>query len=457
MHIKRWVGLLLAGTMLTGVALAMAIVYAYRYLAVPTTVDGAVAVATGQFLPRELRFVAVLLLGLGAVVFAFWKLSTSLLSPFMSLRAPGRDLATIVAEHRFGSDQPPFSVVAIGGGTGLPTLLRGLKQHDVAITAIVTVADDGGSTGRIRSDFDIPAPGDIRNCLVALADDEALVTRLFQHRFSTAGSELEGHSFGNLFITALTQVTGNFESAVIESASVLNIRGRVLPSTLENITLNAELEDGSVIHGESQIGHKQAPISRIYLDPEHPNGYSPAFSAIMEANLVVLGPGSLYTSVLPNLLVPDITQAIRWSLAPTVYVCNVATQSGETDDFTAADHVREIVNHLGPGVLDYALVNCNPASAEAIGPELQIAPVLATGLRDIDDRVAVVASDVVSDHNPLRHDPTKLAAALLDIAHGEFGDPRTLAATGGTPGGRGAALPAASGDKETVHGLSGRD
>ena len=420
MMIKRWVGLLFLGTVLTGLALAMGLVYAYRYYPFPEAVSGLVQAVTLQFLPRSVRFAIVLVAGVGSLVFGFWRLSHSLISPLMARSARGQDLAQIVAEHRFGPRRPGLHVVAIGGGTGLSTLLRGLKHQDAAITAIVTVSDDGGSTGRIRSEFDIPAPGDIRSCLVALADDESLVGRLFQYRFDQAGSDLAGHSFGNLFITALSQVTGSFERAVIESAHVLAVRGRVLPSTLENVTLSAELVDGTVVRGESKIAHKQAPIKRVFLEPGRPSGYEPALSAILNADLIVLGPGSLYTSVLPNLLVDGITQAIRWSPARVVYVCNVATQAGETDHFSAADHICVIADQLGPGVLECALVNSNPASAAAIDPSLPIDPVTPEGLERLGRGIRVVTGDVVSDHNPLRHDPEKLAAALLEIARGAW-------------------------------------
>ena len=340
MHVKRWAALFLLGTILTGLSVAMALVYSYRYAPFPEPISSVVQIVTLQFLPRELRFALVFVSGVSFMAYGFYRLTRGLVLPVLAHVKADKQLVQIVAEHRFGLRSPDVNVVAIGGGTGLSTLLRGLKRHDLSITAIVTVADDGGSTGKIRTAYDIPAPGDIRNCLVALADDESLVSRLFQYRFSQAGSELNGHSFGNLFITALTQVTGSFERAVIESANVLNIRGRVLPSTLANVRLDAELVDGSTIKGESQIQHKTAPILRVLLSPRDPAAYKPAVTAILNSDLIILGPGSLYTSIVPNLLVPDIVRAIRASTAPKVYVINVATQTGETDHFSALDHLE---------------------------------------------------------------------------------------------------------------------
>jgi uncharacterized cofD-like protein len=417
MGIKRWALLILAGSVLTGVGIAMLLVFTYRNVDLPEPLGEVVRVLTLQDLQREVRLILVLMLGLGVMVVGIWQLSRALVSPFMNKGDENRDLARIYSEHRglLATEQP--SVVTIGGGTGLSSLLRGLKKHDIAITAIVTVADDGGSTGRIRSEFDIPAPGDIRNCLAALADDESLVSRLFQHRFDQAGSDLDGHSFGNIFITALAQVTGSFERAVTGTASVLNIRGRVLPSTLENVHLAAELTDGTIIHGESSIGHRDTAIARLFLEPASPKVYEPAFGALLNADLIVLGPGSLYTSIVPNLLVEGITQAIRWSHGRVVYVCNVATQPGETDGFDAADHVRIIEEHLGAGILDDVVVNDNRASELAIGPGEPIDPILPDSLHGIDHSYRIVERDVVSDRNPLRHDPDKLSAVLLELAY----------------------------------------
>ena len=437
MMIKRWVGLFMLSVILTSLALAMAAAWVYRNYAFPDQLEGIVQSLTLQFIPHPYREIMILSAGLLLLGLSIWRLSHSLISPLMAHDQSGRALADIVNEHRFGPARAEFNVVAIGGGTGLSALLRGLKLFDVNLTAIVTVADDGGSTGRIRNVFNMPAPGDIRNCLVSLADAESTMGRLFHYRFDRKDSELEGHAFGNLFITAMTQVTGSFEQAVIESARVLKVRGRVLPSTLENITLCAELVDGSEVRGESAIAHDGAAIRRIFLEPSEPDGYQPALAAILNADLVVLGPGSLYTSVLPNLLVDGVVEAIRWSRGTTVYVCNVATQHGETDHFGFTDHVREIIKYVGAGELDYALVNSNPAPASAIRPEWQVEAIAYDGAEEVGG-ARVIARDVVNDRNPLRHDPEKLAQVLLDLARSRrsLGDGSNGVYAGGRSTGR---------------------
>jgi uncharacterized cofD-like protein len=437
MMIKRWIILFMLAVILTSLALAMAAAWAYRNYAFPDFLSGPLRYVTLQFIPHPWREVPILIVGITVLGYSFYRLSTSLVAPLLAKESTGRTFAEIVTEHRFGPAAPEFSVVAIGGGTGLSALLRGLKLHDVDITAIVTVADDGGSTGRIRNVFNMPAPGDIRNCLVAMADAESLMGQLFHYRFDQEESELAGHSFGNLFITAMTQVTGSFEQAVIESAQVLNIRGRVLPSTVENVTLCADMDDGSILRGESTISHEKPGIQRIFLDPDSPDAYTPALAAILKANLVILGPGSLYTSVLPNLLVDGIREAVQWSSAPTVYVCNVATQHGETDHFGYEDHIREVMKYLGDDQLNYAIVNSNPAAGDAILPEWEVDPITYDGAKTLDGSVKIVARDVVNDRNPLRHDPQKLSRVLLDIGRENLArqlplptaEPTTLAAS----------------------------
>ncbi len=417
MLIKRWILLAMAGIIVISLGLAMGITWAYRnYYWQLASTSGAVRFFTLQFIPHPYREVALIIPGIALLCFGLWKLGHAVIGPILALTSVHQPISQIVANHRFGPNLPDINVVAIGGGTGLSHLLRGLKQHDVDITAIVTVADDGGSTGRIRREYDMPAPGDLRNCIVALADDESLVNQLFQYRFDRDGSDLKGHSLGNLFITALTQVTGSFEQAVLEFGRVVNIRGRVMPSTLEIIDLCAELVDGTTIRGESNITGDMAPIRKVYLSPGNPKAYAPALDAIVNADLIVLGPGSLYTSVIPNLLVSGVLDAIKWARGTTVYACNVATQKGETDHFTATDHIRAVVEYLGQGNLDYAVVNSNRATAEAIRPELGVQAVLDDGQIAIYDGVRIVGADVISDINPLRHDPAKLSKVLVGLA-----------------------------------------
>jgi uncharacterized cofD-like protein len=415
MQIKRWIALSMVAVVLTSLAIAMGLAWLYENYQVPTALQDAVRIATLQDIPHPLRGLIMLTTGIMLFGFAIWKISHSLFSPLLKEITSGRSVAEIYVGDRFGPTLPEFNVVTIGGGTGLGNLLRGLKQANINLTAIVTVADDGGSTGRIRDAFDIPAPGDIRNCLVSLAKDESTMGQLFHYRFDADGSELSGHSFGNLFITAMTKVTGSFEQAVLESARVLNIEGRVLPSTLENVTLCADRVDGSTVRGESAVGHGGPQIKRIYLEPNRPKAYDPALAAILNADLIVLGPGSLFTSVIPNLLVDGVRESIRWSAGATVYVCNVATQEGETDHFDYEAHVHEIVGYLGEGELDYALLNNNRAAMSAIRPYEHVEAIVYDGAAHTKDGVEIIARDVVNDQNPLRHDPLKLASELLEI------------------------------------------
>ena len=248
-------------------------------------------------------------------------------------------------------------IVAIGGGTGLSTLLRGIKHITNNITAIVTVGDDGGSSGRLREEMGVLPPGDIRNCIAALADDADLVTKLFQYRFKT-GEGLEGHSFGNLFLTALCSITGDMVNAVKESSKVLSIRGRVLPSTLDDMRLAAEMEDGTIIKGESMIPEAHLKIKRLFTIPENCKPLDEAIAAIKDADLIILGPGSLYTSVIPNLLIKEIAKEVAESKANKIYICNIMTQPGETDNYSAYDHIKAIIEHCGyENIVDAILVN----------------------------------------------------------------------------------------------------
>lgn len=417
MLIKRWIALLIVGIVMTSLALAMALAWIYRNYHFPTRFNGIVHAVTLQFIPHPFREIVVLVGGTLFVLLGALQLGRSLLSPFLDQRTGEQGLAEIIHSHRFGPAEPELRVVAIGGGTGLSTLLRGLKLHNIDITAIVTVGDDGGSSGRLRTEFNMPPPGDIRNCIVALADAEPLMGDLFQYRFEQENSSLDGHSFGNLFITAMTQVSGSFERAVVESSRVLAVRGQVLPSSLENITVCAEMADGTIIRGESNITHERSQIKRAFLEPSSPEAYDPAIVAILSADLIVLGPGSLYTSVLPNMLVQGIAHAVRCSQATKVFVCNVATQPGETDNFGVVEHVAALKDHVGGRILDYVLVNSNfDPAATKIKPEWSVSAVGLDGIDEIGDGATVVLRDVVNPDFPLRHDPAKLANELLKLA-----------------------------------------
>ena len=308
-----------------------------------------------------------------------------------------------------------YSIVAIGGGTGLSTLLRGLKTHSANLTAVVTVSDDGGSSGRLQKEFGVLPPGDIRNCLVALADDEAMVTDLFQYRFSE-GEGLSGHSFGNLFLVAMTGITGNFEVAVRESSRVLNIVGRVLPSTLGIARLCALFKDGSVVEGESKITATQKPIERVYFDPSRVDPLEEVIQAIRAADAIVLGPGSLYTSIIPNLLVARVAREIATARGIKMYICNVMTQPGETDSLSASQHVESLISNVGERVFDYVLINDRP-------PERLRAKYESEGQSPVEpdaERIRAlgftpVIADVISENQTVRHDSTKLANVVIGV------------------------------------------
>jgi uncharacterized cofD-like protein len=312
-------------------------------------------------------------------------------------------------------------VVIIGGGTGLPVLLRGLKQYPVEITAIVTVADDGGSSGRIREDLDIPPPGDIRNVLAALSDVEPLVEEMFQHRFKTS-NELSGHSLGNLILAAMTSITGNFVHAIQEMSKVLNVRGKVLPAANQNVILHAEMEDGTIVSGESKIPFSGKRIRRVFLTPEHIKPLPETILAIRQADLIVIGPGSLYTSILPNLLVPKIGEEVCKANAKKVYICNLMTQAGETHDFTASDHVQAIYDHLNDSSIDMILVN-NEDIPEDV--QLRYHEELAKPVKYDIERLEAMGLEVLQeeivcdDADVIRHDAKKVAEILFNIIKDE--------------------------------------
>ena len=314
------------------------------------------------------------------------------------------------------------SIVALGGGTGLAAALRGLKSRPVELTALVTVSDDGGSSGRLRRELGMPPPGDIRNCLVALADDESLLGRLFQHRFEDG--DLSGHSFGNLFLAALTGVTGGFDRAVEECSRVLKIRGRVLPTTLlEEVRVCGEKYDGRTVRGESVLSATPGPCRRVWLEPSDVPAHPPALEAIRTADLIMLGPGSLFTSVLAHLAIADVSAAVHESPAMRVYVCNVMTQPGETEGMDAAWHVERVLESV-PGGLDAVLVHEGeiPAAVEAKYRAQGQEPVATEGLERLG--VRIVRGPLASVGHAVRHDPELLAAAIHALAREAAARPR---------------------------------
>jgi uncharacterized cofD-like protein len=318
-------------------------------------------------------------------------------------------------------------VVALGGGTGLSAVLRGLKKHLAErgkhrtklpigdLTAVVTVTDDGGSSGRLRREYQVLPPGDIRNCMVALSRDELLLGDLFQYRFP-AGRGLAGHSFGNLFLTALTNVTGDFPRAVQVSAQVLAIRGRIYPSTAQNVTLEAELADGKIVKGETNISRSRKRIERVRLVPRRVRPLPEVLAALREANLILVGPGSLYTSILPNLLVEEVSEVIANSRATRVYIANLMTQPGETQNYSVADHVRAIYAHTGHQLFDNVVINRTPISpqlrrryaaqgAEPVDPSFKVLDAMG---------VKYVTGDIVQQEKVIRHDQLRLTNLLLN-------------------------------------------
>ncbi len=406
--VKRWMAVLFAGVTALSVAFALVLLAFFRAHPIPP-LEWALTLGGASLWMRAALAAAI---GAALVVLALIRINRAILQP---LEMGEGALIDALLEHRQRGRGP--KIVAIGGGTGLPILLRGLKAYTANLTAIVTVADDGGSSGRLRRELGVPPPGDLRNNIAALARDEALMTQLFQYRFGEGA--LEGHSFGNLFIAALVGVTGSFEQALVESSRVLAVRGRVLPSTLADVTLMADVREaepaGSTqrVAGESVIPKRGGIIVRAFLEPEDAPAYPEAVQAILNADLIVLGPGSLFTSILPNLLVRGIAEAVRHSRALKVYVCNVATQRGETDGFSVADHVRAIEQHAGEGLFDVVLVN------DDFPPLAEGANFSYVRLEHEDSSAAlgvrVKTAPLVDRQRPWRHDAERLARAVMAL------------------------------------------
>ncbi len=400
LQIKRWLLLL----MFSELVLVLGVAYALKEIYQAAHLPGIFYYITLQFFPYWARAIIFGIVGVGLLVVSYLKLTQSVLGPFL----PGNSTASVIEIiHAFRLRGRGPRIVAIGGGTGLSSLLRGLKTYTSNLSAIVTVADDGGSSGRLRDEYRILPPGDFRQCLIALADAEPLMKQLFDHRFKEGS--LDGHSFGNLFIMAMADVTGNFEHALRESGKVLAVKGTIVPSTLQDVTLVASINGGTV-EGESKIPMQNAPISHVFLKPDGAQVNPEAAQAILSAELIIVGPGSLYTSILPNLLVEGMVEAIKASPALKLYICNLAAQPGETEGYVVDDYLRVIREHVGANLFDFVLVNSNTTFPPTGG---QAPVIFRTSDTTKHPEVRFIASDVVNVKIPSHHDSDKLARTIM--------------------------------------------
>jgi uncharacterized cofD-like protein len=409
--VKRWLIVAAIGAVLFVNGCSRWLTDEGAHFGVNETVDWVV----GDFFPPADLSYAFIGVGVLLIALGIWRWLNSIVTAVTP--NGGERMIDALLEGRL---RRGYKIVAVGGGTGLSTMLRGLKKHTTNLTAVVTVSDDGGSSGRLQKELGVLPPGDIRNCLVALADDEALVTDLFRYRF-TEGDGLTGHSFGNLFLAALTGITGNFDEAVKVSSRVLNIKGRVLPATLAVARLCARLTDGTIVEGESAISKSKAPIARVYLDPPRAQPLEEVIEAIRDADAIILGPGSLYTSILPNLLVERIAREIEAANAVKLYVCNVMTQPGETDGYTASRHVEALLENVGARVCDVVVVNDElPRKLlDAYAEEGQLPVVIDRARLDLLG-VRTVRASVMSETQTVRHDSEQLARVVIEIIDQEI-------------------------------------
>ena len=407
--VKRWLALVLAGELALALAGAFVLKQVYREIIVTGPLQGVVYVLTLQFLPYGLRAIPFLVAGIVAFSVGVLQLTRTLLLPFGE---PSGPLVEVIYQKRYLARGP--RVVAIGGGTGLSALLRGLKEHTSNITAVVTVADDGGSSGKLRAELGIAPMGDIRNCIAALADTEPLMTQLLQYRFpedAALAPGLGGHAFGNLLIAAMSAIEDDFQEGVRQSNRVLAVRGQVVPAAPVPLTLHARLADGAEMHGQSSIARAKG-IERVWVTPSDVRSTVEVLEAIAEADFIVMGPGSLYTSLLPSLLIPEVRDAVAASRALRCFVCNVATQVGETEGYGLAAHLGALTLHVGPGLVDVVLANDDFSAAPPADGRSQ--PVRLDWVRPAGGP-DLVTRHVVDPQNAHRHDSDLLAAALMEI------------------------------------------
>jgi uncharacterized cofD-like protein len=428
--VKRWLLLTFVGLLLLALGVAHVIRQATRDLQPGGIAQGILDALTLQFLPYPLRGLLVGLIGVLLLGYGAYRTIRALTAPFMP--AEGGKLVELIYQRKSLARGP--RIVAIGGGTGLSALLRGLKEHTSNLTAVVAVADDGGSSGVLREELGIPPVGDIRRCLAALADSELLMGELLEHRFAgspsdsapEAGGPLGGHPVGNLLLAAMTQLEGgDFEEGVRRANRVLAVRGQVLPAAATPLTLHARMRDGTVLDGQSLIT-RTAGIERAWVTPADAPACDDALVAIGEADLIVLGPGSLYTSLLPSLLLPQIRDAVAASGALRLYVCNVATQVGETTDLDLAGHVEALVAHAGSGIVDCVLANNRLVTPRP--PASPAEPVRLTWPPNVATAPRLILDDVVDPERAHHHDPAHLAAAVIQVWEREGGARRRPAA-----------------------------
>ena len=412
MKMKRWLLLFAVGVLM--VSLGIALVFNYKYLdQIEEEIFRLVYLSLGSYNYAITTFIGfcVVVIGSSCMMLATRQIIRSIIVVLMP-ESSDRLVDVIYEKRKLGRGP---AVTVVGGGHGLSVLLRGIKASTSNVSAVVTVADDGGSSGRLREELGIIPPGDLRNCLVALADTEPLMEKLFQYRFE-GKTALAGHSFGNLFIAAMNEVTGDMETALQESSKVLAVKGRVLPASKEYVRLDAIMEDGTVVEGESHIPEAHKKIKRVRLFPKKVPAVPAALEAIETADAIILGPGSLYTSIMPNLLVEGVASTLKKSKAIKIYICNVMTQPGETDGYTASMHAKAIIDHAGRGAIDYVLVNSAPISEEMC-KELNAKPVIIDEDKINALGMGLVKADLMSSTDAGRHDPYKLCAAVMKMIY----------------------------------------